>query len=47
MSAKMTATEKPYIDKQQVFLETLLSEVGGDICTVMDIAGYERLQSFV
>ena len=38
----MTTIEKTYTDKQQAFLEALLSEARGDIPTAMDIAGYAR-----
>ena len=41
----MTTTEKTYTDKQSAFLEALLSEARGDICTAMSIAGYESPQS--
>ena len=40
----MTTTEKTYTDKQSAFLEALLSEARGDICTAMNIAGYESPQ---
>jgi hypothetical protein len=38
----MITTEKTYTDKQQAYLEALLSEARGDIRTAMDIAGYAR-----
>ena len=38
----MLHTEKTYTEKQRAFLEAVLSEAGGDICTAKAIAGYER-----